>query len=616
MLQAFKWVLIYLVFAILFTNKSPFAQAEEKNKRETLRGLLFNNTSIHYEGENIIKKIKEAHSVKDYDTVVKLHQKLPAYVQLTPEEFLMLAESYFERGYLEKSIELSERAESLRRGTTLSCDATFLKAKALLLLGREKEVNKVLSYLNEEFCQTHLGEKLEALKKFISKKERAEIEDKKYLSFIQEFQRAKIGYLLKKGQLKDAEREIFNYINLTGDYKFGMNYLFQLAEAYLEKGEVLQAKKYYQLIITEWDLSKEAFLSKFRLYQIAYERATIKELLPPKTIEDLLSFITQIKIKYPQEKIAEEASFLEVRIYYERKDWEKARLRAKEFVDNFKESLFLSKAKEIFCKASVSLVPEWFNKGKIAELQKIAEEDRDFFEKVECGDFYYALGTEFLKYNLSSIALYYLLNAYNLKLSPEVKGDYYLSLAYLSLEKNEVDLATSLFNYLKRVGNSNLKTKPEYMYIENYLALRADFNKGLQLLRSVMNSNLPAYFKHKLIYTAYMQALKLKKFTIAYNLLQTPFYEATLEDYLILLTESFERDHKIFEDLLREAKKKFPKSNRLLFLEAYYLEKRGDLKLSQEIWEKLNQEGSREGRIAKEFIKLQKLAEEARRLVY
>ncbi|MFN3567453.1 MAG: hypothetical protein ACK4UR_00890, partial [Caldimicrobium sp.] len=393
-------------------------------------------------------------------------------------------------------------------------------------------------------------------------------------------------------------------------------FLFQLAEANWERGEILQAKKYYQLIITEWDLSKEAFLSKFRLYQIAYERATIKELLPPKTIEDLLSFINQIKIKYKEEKIAEEASFLEVRIYYEKKDWEKARLKALDFISNYKDSIFLNKVKEIFCKASLFLVPEYFTKGKLPELQRIAKEDKGFFEKLECGDFYYALGDEFLKYNLTSIALYYFLQTYNMKLSPEVIGDYYLKLAYLSLEKKEMELATLLFNYIKQIGSSEVKNKPEYFYIESYLVLKKDFNKGLQLLPKILNTNLSPYLKHKLIYTAYMEAIKLKKLNIAYNLLRNPFFEAKLEDYLILLTESFEKDHKIFEELLREAKKKFPKSNRLLFLEAYYLERKGELKASQEIWEKLNQEASLEGRLAKEFIKLQELAEKARQLVY
>lgn len=318
-----SWMVIPLSFFILFKINSL---AQPEGKGELLKKFLHNDTLLSPEFEGTIKEIREAYRIKDFERIVNLHRHLPTLVQLSPEELLIIGESYFRVGEPEKALDLVERALSLRRGTELACEASLLRVKIFLILGREREAKKELFNLEENYCKESLGEKLLLLKNYLLKRGKP----------LDELLEAKLNYYLKKGLVKEAEREIFEYLNLTGNYNKGKEFFYKLAEAYYERKEILKAKKYYQLIITEWDPSKESFLSKFRLYQIAYERATIKELLPPKTIEDLLLYIALIKSKYPKEKIAEEASFLEIKIYYEKKDWERARERAKEFLKNMK----------------------------------------------------------------------------------------------------------------------------------------------------------------------------------------------------------------------------------------------------------------------------------------
>lgn len=603
------------ILIILILKENPLAQ-QTSDKREVLRGILFNATPLSQESERIINEIREAYKVNAFERVVRLHQSLSPWVQLSPEEILIIAESYFATGNLEKASELAERAISLRRGTEIACKGSFLKVKSLYLLGREKESLKELSALEEGFCKDLLGEKLRVFKSYLTKKDRETIHPKILNSFLKEILEAKLNFYLKKGFFREAEREIFDYLNLTGEYRKGKDYFYKLAEAYFERGEILKAKKYYQLIITEWDPSKESFLAKFRLYQMAYERATIKELLPPKTIEDLLLFILQIKSKYPEEKIAEEASFLEIKIYFEKKDWDRARQSAKEFFQRYEESAFYPKVRNYFCNASFDLVPDWFKKGKIKELQKIADSEKDLFKRLKCGDFYYALGSMFLGYNLYTPALYYLLSTYELDLSQELWPDYYLKLAFLALEKSEIELARLLLQYLQKNWGGSLKEKPEARYLEAYFALNKDLNFGLKYLHNLLNSNLPSYYKKKLLYQAFQKAIEANKFSIARSLLQNPNYEPTIEDYLILLTTTFDKDPKFFEDFLREAKAKFPKNEKLLFLEAYYLERKGDFKGSLVLWEKLEQAKAWEGKLSQSYERLQKLSERARKLVY
>lgn len=593
-----------------------FSSSSGQPKEGILKRFLTNATPTGIEADRTLREIESAFRLKDYAKVIQLFSTLPPSLQLSPEEFFMVAESFYQTGEPEKAIDLAERASSLRRGKELSCSAELLKIKSRLLLGKEKEALKELDELEKGFCAELVGDQIKVLRGLLKKNWEVDVDPNLIKTEVEELYLARFNYLLKKGDLKEAEKIAFNYLNLSGEYQKGKNFFFSLAEAYFKKGEIPRAKKFYQLIITEWDVSKESFLSKFRLYQIAYESTKIKELLPPKTIEDLLMYITQIKAKYPSEGIAEEASFLGIRIYYDQRDWERTRKSTKEFLKIYPESSLLTKVYDYYCQASTSLVPAYFLQGKVGELQKIAQEEREIFEKANCGVFYYHLGKEFYRYNLYTLSSYYLLSAQDLPLPGEVLPDYYLKLAFLAEIKGEEEVSDILLSYLQKNFSKKTGSEPEYLFLKTKKALAKDLNYGVNLLRETLKTALPVAFKRELIFQALKRAIQAKRFTLAYDLLQNPGYDAGEGDYLWLLSETFSADPKLFERILLESKKKFPKSSAILWLEAYHLERKGELKKTSNLWGNLTQGQNLENRLAQQYEKIRKLTERAQKLVY
>lgn len=221
-----------------------------------------------------------------------------------------------------------------------------------------------------------------------------------------------------------------------------------------------------------------------------------------------------------------------------------------------------------------------------------------------------------MSYNLYTQALYYLLQAYNINLASENLWDYYLKIAFLALEDANEDVAQSLFNYLQKKAQPTLRDKPEFLYLASYFTLKKDFNSGLKILTTFLESPMNTYFKKKILQYTFQRAVEKKNLNVAFNLLNKPYFEPSREDYLILLTESFEKDPKLFEEILKEAKKRFPKDDKILFLEAYHLERKGEIKKSEEVLATLHQTTDWEGKLVKEYERQKKLLEKARNLVY
>ncbi len=560
--------------------------------------------------EEALKNLRKFYATKDYDKVIKEYERLGLFVRLDPEDFLRIAEAYFYRGYPEKAVDLAERAQSLRRGTFLFCEAAILKIKALLVLERNKEAESQLKELKGTFCEERVGNKLQVLETFLKEK----ISERE---FLREFYEAKFNYLLLKGKVKEAEGVAYDFLNLTGQYSQGKNFFFKLAEAYFKQGEINKAKKYYQLIITEWDLTKEASISKFRLYQITYERAKIKELLPPKTIEDLLMYITQIKTKYSDDKeLVEEASFLEIKIQFDRKNWERTRELAKEFWKAYPQSKYFSDVKKFYCEASVSIVPQYFLTGRIKSLRDLAENESEYFRESSCGDFYYALGKEFFKYRLYGVSLDYFLSAYDLKMSPENEPDYYLKLTYLAQNYGEEEIFKLLWEKLNTKYGKKLENEPLYLYLHAKVVIKGNLEGALSIIQKIPEEKNSLPLKEELYYLAFLEALRENKFLKAYEILQLPYVEADSLDYVLILSETVEKSPDIFERVLKEALKKFPDNQEIKFLEAYYLERKGDLKKNKELLQWLATKRDYFSAFAKQQQKLLELTKRVQELVY
>ncbi len=606
------WVVFLLVFIFLNLLINLLSG---QTKEEIIKRFLFNAVPPIQDSESI-KELERALQIKDCQKVIQILGKVSFFPDLTPEELLGIGKCFFKRGELEKASDYAQRVISLRRETELACLAQLLKVKSFYLLGKEKEVLAEFKEIEESFCNKTFSEKISSIKSLYFTKKYENLRGTVGKSELEDYYSAQIFFWLKKEDPKKAETLTFEYLSLSGDYTKGKELLFPIAEFYFRKGDRGTAKKYYQLIITEWDPSKEALLSKFRLYQIAYEAIKIKELLPSKMLEDLLGYIKQIKISFPQEELAEEAGFLEVQIYFDKKNWEFGRRFAKEFIDKYPSSSYLPEVNRLYCQSSLSLISNYFWQGKIGDLQKIAEEEKNYLKGSKCGDFYYALGSEFYIYKIYSLSAYYFLYAYDIEMSIDNLPDYFLKLAFIAELKGERARSAFFLDFLEKKWKNKIETSSEYLYLKTLHTFFKDLKGALGYLEKALETKLPLSYKEELIFLAFRNALQENQLNLAYQLLQNPFYRAKEEDFLSLLYASFTTNFKLFEEVLGVAKKRYPDSAKIAWISAYYLEKKGEIKESRDLWEKLAELPGWENQLAQQYKKLQELTERSQKLIY
>ncbi len=568
--------------------------------------------------ENVLKEIRKAFQNREYNKVIEEFEKIGPLFKVSAEDLFLLSQAYFYTGNPEKAIDFAERTQSLKRGTSLYCEAGFLKVKALLILDKKKEAERALTELKDSFCVEEFKEKINILESIAKNKLWEEdISAQLFKEFLKELYEGRFNYLILKGKFKEAEKLAFEFINLTGDYRRGKDFFFKLAETYFKSGKIEEAKKYYQLIITEWDLTKEASISKFRLYQITYEKAKIKELLPPKTLEDLLMFITQIKTKYPEYKdLVEEASFLEIRVNYDRKNLDKVRELSKEFIKGYPKSKYLSEVKKLYCEASVLMVSQYFLSGKIKTLREIAENEDEYLKESACGDFYYALGKEFFVYRLYSVSLDYFLTAYTYNLSKNNLPDLYLKLAYLADLYGETEIFKLLWEKVNQNLKEEVRSSPLLLYLKAKIIMDKNLEGALSIIKELPNEGDFLFLRKELYYKAYTRALEDKKYALAYEILKDSSFVNDPNGYILILSETLDRAPDLFEKILKEALEKFPQDPEIKFLEVYYLTKKGDLKKTKEIMETFLKEKDYFSFYAKQQQKIQKLTQRVQEIVY
>ena len=569
--------------------------------------------------EKIIGQIKKAYANKNYEKVIELLNKLPPDFSLTPEENLIISKSFLKSGFPEKAIEFSKKVISVKRGTHEACIANLIKNKAFIVKGEYKKAKKEIENFLDSYCDKNLKKEAEVLLYFIKalpEDKLKEIDKSLIKKIFGEIYKFRGLYFLKRGKLKKAKEDFFIYINVYGTYKEAPELIYKLAEAHFKKKEKKKAKIFYELIITEWDGTKEALFSKFRLYQIAYEKILIKELIPKKTKQDLISFITLIKSRYPEEKIAEEASFMGIKVYFEDKNYLLARKNAIEFLKTFEKSPFIKTVKNYYCKSVNFLFKENYKKRNLFLIFKIEKEDKKIFEKTKCGEVYYTLGNIYLNYNFYTKASYCFIKAYELENNKNFLSKILLKLGWLALETENKKLFNDIFTVLTKKYNRNLKQDPYYFYLKAFYEMQKDLKKGEYYLNLTLNSSLPEKFKEKLLRYFRDKALALKKYNKALKYTNNPFFKAKAEDYIILLVETFYTDKPLFEKTLKIAKNKFPENSKIKWLEAYYLERKGNIKASAKIWKDLTKGNSLENELAKSYKKMKDLVERTYQIVF
>ncbi|MCX8041697.1 MAG: hypothetical protein N3A56_04300 [Thermodesulfobacteriaceae bacterium] len=585
---------------------------------------LANRTTLELEdlqrkNERILEEILASYQKGNYERVKNLAKKLSPYFILRAEENLILAESFLKTGEPDKTLILANKVVTVKRGTREACLAESLSIKALLVLEKFSEAQGKISKFLESYCEEDLKSEIAVFEKFLKKypwEKWSPEEIKIWTKSGLEIYKLRALYLIQKNQLERAEKEISYYLNLSGKYLEGEELFFKLAEGYFKIGKRDQAKRFYELLITEWDLTKSALFSKFRLYQIVYERAPIKKLLPSQTVRDLLFYISQIKSKYSEEEIAEEAHLVETRVFTEEKEPEKAYLSAVEFINKYGESKFLPEVLQTYCKNFSQFLNSKIVKSELIEVFNLEKLNKEYIERSKCGEVYYSIGEIFWNYGVLNSASYTYIKAWEQGISKDLEPFLYFKLAFLAKETGEEEIFKDLLRLIEKRYFSLFKEDPLYTYLKFFYELENNLPSAERFLSKLINSSLKLELKRKALVSIWHRCIILKNYEKALEYLQNPYFPLQPENFIVLLSETLENKPKLFPKVLEKAKEKYPENVHLKWIEAYFLEREGKIEKALSLWKDLAENLGLEGELAKSYNKWQELVEKSRKISF
>ncbi len=616
-MKGLKFLIPCLGIFVLYLS---YALAEKEDLRksiqERLKGLeRGEETKIFHPPEELLQKIINQYKIKNYEEVARLEKRLPKLAELSPEEMRILAESLLKAGEPERAIEWGKRIASLKRGTKEECEANFIILQALYLLDKVAQAKEYKEKLQEDLCQKELAVPL-TIFSYLYEKAKLSGDSQRLIKAFAEVSYPRISYFLAKGKLDLAEKEIYTYLSLTGNYRQGGELFLKLAEAYFRLGHTAKAKVFYQLVISEWDLTQEAFIAKYRLYQIAYLSAKDKRLLPAKTIEDLLGYLKQLKTKYEGTKLAEEADLLEGEIYYNQKNWRMARSSLKDFLQKYQDSPSYNQTKDRFCEVEKLLQRSLIEKGKISEPKKLLAEDEPLLREFKCGDPFLPLANFYFDNYAYTASLEYFTKALIYGLSSGEKKDTLEKISFVSQTLRETELANEILAYLGKNFKKESEPSPYLLYLKTLELLKKDPQAAFNNFTKLRATNLPSYLKANLLNRIFLSSIEKENLSLAYQILTHPVYNPSEDDFILFLALVLKRNLKLFSEVYPLAKKKFPSSPRLLFLSALYQEKIGRLKESEKNWKELSSQSNNLAILGEAQKKIEELFDNSRGLVY
>ncbi|NPA39791.1 MAG: hypothetical protein GXO57_05055 [Thermodesulfobacteria bacterium] len=602
-----KLLLAFLVVIFLIQVNTLFAQI---NNATSVNPLVI----IQEQNEKLVKQMERAYRWKHYDKVIEISKKISILYPLSAKDNLIIAESYLRLGYPKEAISYANKVLTLRKKTFEACRAELIKFMALAVMEQRAKVIKGIKNFLNTFCSQKYSLEAQAILNYFGKNYKVPSKVLKKIQGI--IVKARGLYLLRKDRLFEAERDIFLYLNVYGNLFEAPDLLFKLAEAYFKKKQVKKAKLLYQLIITKWDGTKQALLSKFRLYEIAYQQIVIKQLVPKETIQNLLSYIAEIKYRYPKSKIAQEAHLLEIQIYKQYKKFEKLRKSTKEFIKNYPNYPKLNQIFKDYCYSVTSILNGYYEKGNLPLIFKLTQTDSEFLKKTHCGYPFYLIGNILFSYNFFIHSAYEYIKAFNIGVPPRLRPDLLTKLTFLAFETGNQTLFNDLFEYTsKTFSNKTLFSSPFYTFCFAINELKKGVNSAEPYLKSIINSKIDTFYKWQILHLFRDKALSQKLYLSALNYTLHPIFNSTDSDFVLLLTSSFSNSS-AFEKISEVALKKFPNSTDIKWIYVYYLEKHGRFKQALSLWKNLTNGTQPQNELAKAYEKFLRLQKIAHKLVY
>ncbi len=660
---------LILLFSLFLFNIPCSAKSQKLN----YLGLLVNGT-LEEKLNQIFSLMQTYYQKGDYEKVVEVYQQLPPFLPLNSEENLMIARSFLYMGEPQKAIKFADKILSLHLNTEVCCRARLVKIEALAIMGKTKKALQEIKALNKTFCAKAFQNEVKVILYYLGKTEIKKLAGRSpevVKSMLDEIYQVRIMYLLKQKNLNQALQEAFIWLNIYGNYKKGSGLLFKIADAFFKAGQIEKANTLYELIITEWESKKEATFAKFRLYQIAYQRIKIKELIPQQMIDDLLFYIRVLKKKYPQEKITQDAHFFEVKLFFQYKKWRKVKKVASEFLSRYPKSPYnkkvekyyalanyyilrdfyqklpakdvakfvrskksfletsveyfvrhpkspyARKAKVYYCKATYSILKNFYNKEALTKMLNLFKKKQIFLEKADCGNVFFFIGKIHWKYHFRLASTYYFIKAYEHKPPKKIMAKTLLYLGVIAIDEGEKNIATLLFSELEKNYGKILGNSPWYCYLKALFEVEKGNQDADIWLKRALNSELDLAYKEKLLKTFRNWALKRGEYEKALSYTLTKGFNPTPEDFILLLACSFSKDPVVFEKALKVAEKLYPKNFKIKWLGAYFYEKTGRIKQANQLWQEISSAGNEyENIVARNYEKFKKFLKEAQKLVF
>ncbi len=560
-----------------------------------------------------------------YKKVIDTLKPLMLTTSLPAEDLLLLAQSANKLGLYDEALMYVSLMQKKYPGQK-KCQAVLLEA---CIYDRRQLKEKACSLAQEILSQ---GCPLEAKAKALDLLLRNGEKITKYLSFIEEhprlyrYQPSILRHLalyhLKQGNLKQAEEEIYAYLNYSGNQQEAPALLFRIAEAYFQHKNYRKARRLYELVYTSWPSAKEALFAKFRLYHMRYifeEKIGHKS---PYTRRLLLAICALLKKDYPQNPLTEEAHALEITLLLEAHQPEKALASIWSFLKRYPKSRYLPKVYQCLCKAS-SPVDQRFLAAKdyLGLIDFHLAHKKDFL-KARCGLHYYWLSQAYQGLNLTTSATLALLKARDFGVPNPWLPNVLLNLSDLLLqrgEKQDPSTACQILDYVAQKFPESV-VSPYYQFLKGfYLYREGHYPEALIFMNKAFATTADAQLKKRIqkIYLDTLlkggrleEALKIIKPT-AVN------YQLYLKRLILLA---------LGQDKLNVAQKASvllikvsAKDKEALWLRALVLERLGEEKEAQKLWTSLAngpQEKSVFVKLASDLVRASYLVERARGEIY
>ncbi len=522
-----------------------------------------------------------------------LHSDALVYIRFLQAKFpdalevcsanVIAARIFYKRKIPDKAKRLAEKV--------LASDLCPLKAKAEAssLLFKLNEPDKVISFLKN---------------------------NPKVKAFVPEIIKELALYHLKQGNLKQAEEEIYDYLNYSGREKEAPPLLWALGEVYFNQKKYREARRIFELILTSWPSAPQALFAKFRLYEMRYLFEEKIGRFDPQTRQILLNVIKALKKDYPKAPITEEAHALEIEILLELKKIDECLKSAWAFLKKYPQSPFLPKIFPVLCKASSLFEQKLLGEKDYEEVILFFEKHKPELEKAGCGLTFYWAAQAYLSLNLETQARLTLLKGVLLPLPDVWEKDFKLTLADLLIRNSEYDLSERFLKEL-REKYPEINKNPYFLYLCGLL------NEGEGKLIKALNFLEKAYHE---------TATPEMKEKIRKDLLKVLISVGRYQEALVLLKEAKEVDLELGKALVTKALneekyglsqkalafllKKFPKDRELKWLEGLLLERQGEAEKALAIWQEMANGNDLYGRLASSLVKEEKLVEEARQEIY